>query len=56
MKTMLIVLSLLTLTGCLSSKQYPQTCQITQPDKTGTGYTVGTMPCALQHHEGKEKP
>ena len=50
-----LVLALyLALTGCLSQSTYNSTCDITQPDKQGTGYTVGTFPCKLVHHEGKQ--
>jgi hypothetical protein len=52
----LLTLCLLTLGGCIATSKYPATCDITQPDKQGPGYTVGTFPCSLTHHEGKEKP
>ena len=54
---MIIYALLLLLTGCASlTDRYPQTCDLTQPDKAGPGYTVGTFPCKLQHYEGKKKP
>ena len=53
----LVICALALLTGCASlTDRYPQTCDLTQPDKQGPGYTVGTFPCKLQHHEVGKQP
>jgi hypothetical protein len=44
----------LLLGGCIATSRFPEQCSITQPDKQGTGYTIGTFPCKLEHREGKQ--
>lgn len=47
------ILAALILTGCASTleRSYPDTCVMTQPDKSGPGVTAGTFPCKLRHFE-----
>jgi len=54
-----LFLSLLAIAGCahLTKADYPQTCDIREPDKDGSGgYTKGTFPCRLEHHAGQKPP
>ena len=61
MKYGLLMLALL-LAGCVApahqaiNEKFPDYCDIKQPDKEGTGYTVGQFPCKLTHKAGTEKP
>ena len=57
-----LLLLVLLLAGCAApvhqalNEKFPDSCDVRQPDKDGTGYTVGHFPCRLQHHDGKVAP
>ena len=47
----LLLMGVVLLAGCTINR-FPDTCDITQKDPHGQGYTVGKFPCKLTHYSG----